>query len=296
MVTQPTTASASTTPAPPIPQVGQSVPAGTKYTPAMLLSLAAGTIERRVVKKTAGGEGVGTTIELVDPDKSSDPSLNTTISLAEFEARIVQAAAIMWAESGGDPFAVCYNFNDPTKVTATNPTGASCSRTPLPAGTPGVERGYDRGLWQFNSVFYGPTSKPWAVTDMAAYEPGTATEIAYRVSRGFTAFSPWSKSHGADHKHPKYLEVAAVWESMTGRAVEEIPFTGINVSTVSNVFGPLLSWTEGLGKLLSTLVSPQFWIRVGTALAGVVLLVLAVVYLARSTAVGTVSKALKGKS
>ncbi len=192
------------------------------------------------------------------PPPSQIPNVETeTVTQAEIDARAVQAAAIMYAESGG-----C--------VKIVNVNGSASS-------APGSR---DRGLWQFNDRIGPLVGRP----DDVAFDPIAATDAAYRASRGFKSWGPWVGSHGLDHTHVTYTTIVDTFESMLGRAVEEIPLTPVDVSTVTGVFGTLFGWAEALGKLLSTLISVAFWRRLGIGALGLALAVAGIIVLVKDSA------------
>jgi hypothetical protein len=231
----------------------------TVYTPAQLINLALDEANKRVQSKDPGAGQV----VIVG---ARDASKSTTITQAEFEQRLLMAARIMYAESGGDTAAVCYNVDDAQG-------NATCRKTP-PAGV----RGTDRGLWQFNSKAFPD------VTDVCAYEAQCSTAAAYFHSNGFTAFGPWSKSAGVDPSARRYDEVRATinaaWESMQGTVRDDTPILSQidpDANGAPNVgLGKLLGWTEALGKLLSRLIDPAFWRRFGMGALGILLVLIAV--------------------
>lgn len=236
-----------------------------QLTPAQLLNLASERIARQRVNQ-ARTDGV---VELVDTDNPSGPKVRLTE--AEYDARIVRAASIMLAESGGKTDARCYNYD--------GPNGPTCSPTPLPAGTKGTQRGVDRGLWQFNSVAWPQ------VDDLMADDPDASTDAAFRASRMFSSWGPWRGSRGLDPQSQPSRTIAAQWEQMMGRAVDDTPILSqldpnADGNPVDGVLGGVLGWAEALGRLLTNLIDPAWWRRIGIGALGILLVILAVVLIA----------------
>lgn len=248
-------------------------------TPAQVIDLVQEPLTKRRVSGPMSKESRGYYV-IASIDAPADPTKHVKIPTSEYDARVLRAASIVWAESGGKTDARCYNVNGPDG----KPT---CSPTP-PAGP----RGVDRGLWQWNSVAWPK------IDDLAAFDPSTSTEIAYITSKGYTSFGPWSKSRGMDPNSAPSKLIRDTYESMLGRAVEEYVGTPINAidvtDTVSNAAGGLFGWAEALGRLLSRLIDPAFWRRIGIGALGVVLVVVAVVLLARRAVTSTVASTLTG--
>lgn len=158
----------------------------------------------------------------------------------QFAAGAITAACIVVAESGGEP-------------AARNVNGASSS-------APGS---IDRGLFQFNN-------EAWpGITDAMADNPRIAFLLAWRISNGWQDFSPWHGSRGLDRESEPSKRVLAEYESMTGRAVPE-PLFGLSLAGV-------LDWAKALGRLLSKLIDPAFWKRIGVGAIGLLLIVAALV-------------------
>lgn len=243
-------------------------PNGSLY-PAELILLAFATINKRVRKDVQAD-----TLRIVD---TNDGTKSSPITQLELEARVLQAARIMMAESGGLPTAVCYNYQKPNG-------DRTCSGVPLPPGTPGTERGVDRGLWQFNSVAFPK------VNDMCAFEPECSTEAAYFASNGFTAWGPWSKSAGIDPTAQRYDGVRQVvmdaWADMQGDVQlkgwgDDVTDLGGAigdgaVATARDIVDALPDWTKSLGRLLARLVDPEWWRRFGLGALGLLLILIAV--------------------
>lgn len=242
-------------------------------TPADLLNLANDAIQRRVISRDPH-KG---TVTLVDLDDSAAAAKQVTITQGQLQGRVEQAAMIMFAESGGDTQAVCYNYDGPDG----KPT---CSKVPLPVGTKGTQRGVDRGLWQFNSVSFPK------VTDLIAFDQYAATEYAYRQSQGFNTWGPWSRSNGLPTGDPvRYKNIREIFDytvnDMEGGAVlkgwtDDVTDLGGAiadgaVATAKDIKDALPDWTKSLGRLLARLVDPAFWRRFGTGALGVLFVLIA---------------------
>lgn len=225
-------------------------------TPNQLISLASETINKRVKEKKDGF------VVLVDVNKSADASLDRRITVADYEARIVQAAAIMYAESGGK--------TDAFRPESQNPRG-----------------GNDRGLWQWNS-------KAWpTISDMVAFDPNASTEIAYKVSNSFSSWGPWTGSKGLDKNSTPFKTVAAAYYDAAGGAVDDTPVLSQidpDANGVPDVIENATGWLEPLTTFLKQLVSGEFWWRIGMGAIGVLLIIGTVVYLGRSTIIPTLPK------
>ena len=210
--------------------------------------------------------------------------------LADLDARIINAASIMYAESGGVTDAKCYNYD--------KNGSPSCSPTPLPAGTPGTERGVDRGLWQLNSVAW-PT-----VNDMAAFDPYDSTRLAFLISGGFRNWGPWAKSKGMDPNSAPAKAVQAAYAETEGRVIDKgvlglpgeaqvLDAAEGAVGAVTGIGSTLLGWAEALGRILSHLLDAQWWTRLAIGALGVVLVLIAAMWANRdklSSAAGAAAK------
>jgi len=266
-------------------------PNGSLY-PSELILLAASEVTRHVKR---GPEIDPTTkmpvIRLYKGDATAGDT-GTIVAQTELEARMVQAARIMFAESGGDPAAVCYNYQKPNG-------DRTCSKTPLPAGTPGTERGVDRGLWQFNSKAFPK------ITDLCAFEVDCAMKAAYHESNGFTAWGPWSKSAGIDPKAERYDNVKQVvetaWADMQGTAIAEDwltqPIVGLGgaikdgaEATFRDMWDAVLAgapdWVKGLFRAIGYVFTQDFWRRFGMGALGVGMILVALVLVVAETKLG----------
>lgn len=196
---------------------------------------------------------------------------------------LIEGTTIVMRESGGDTRAICYNYDNARGKPA-------CSKVPLPAGTPGVERGIDRGWWQFNE----PSNPEIPIDDM--WSPGKATEWAYKKSAGFTQYTPWG---GNDVHHGegwvKAFDAAGragdidatVGVKDIGEAIVAIP--GMAAESATAPLAKLFPWADSLGALLSRLIDPAFWRRFGLGALGLLLVLIAVVLVVAERKVGSVA-------
>lgn len=215
-------------------------------TPEQLITLASSTMSKRVVSRDATG------ITISHYKLPQQKSLDQKITPADWDHRIIRAASIMLAESGGIPDKVHVNTGPPS---------------------PGSR---DRGLWQWNDVAWP------AITDAMAFDPDQSTEIAYQESHAFTSWGPWHGSHGLDVTSVPSTTIAAAYKNMLGVVYDDTPILSQidpkaqgPVAVVKNALGGLLGWADALGRILSHLLDPAFWKRVGLGVAGVALLLFA---------------------
>jgi|CXWL01.1.fsa_nt_gi hypothetical protein len=183
---------------------------------------------------------------------SSTWGRDETITQADYDARQVRAASIMYAESGGHP--------DARRDAADNPGG-----------------GNDRGLWQIND-------KAWPnVPDAVAYDPQQATAWAYQTSKGFTTWGPWRGSRGLDPNSAESRQVAKV--AATG--VKVLPETSsgpiggpldVILDKLPGGVTDLFAWPAQLARLLGNLLSSDWWRRVGVGALGLLLVLIAVAF------------------
>jgi hypothetical protein len=196
----------------------------------------------------------------VIPYNSTDRNTAVKVPVGVYYARYVRAAAIMYAESGGDPTAVCYNVDGPDG----KPT---CSKTG-PAGP----RGVDRGLWQWNSVAWPD------ISDMQAFSAESSTRIAYQVSAGFTSWQPWAKSRGMlppgvdAQGNPTPLQIALDAErARTGDAIPENLF-GVPVPSFGSILDAVTAAVRILQAAARWIAEPGNWLRIGEVVGGLLLL------------------------
>lgn len=207
-------------------------------TPEDLINLASGEISKHSLGEDSNGMVI-----LANPKQSANRSLDQHVAKTEISSRTIRAASIMLAESGGDPLA----YRDASK----NPRG-----------------GNDRGLWQINSKAHPD------VSDQAAFDPNTATDIAYVLSAAFTSWGAWRGSLGLDPASTPSQTIAKAYKNMTGIVVDDTPILSQidpNANAIPDVLEPILGWAEALGRLLSHLISASFWKRVGIGALGVIL-------------------------
>lgn len=189
------------------------------------------------------------------------------ITNEQWLARKVQAVAVAYAESGGVTNARCYNVDGPDGRPTCNPRP--------PAGP----RGTDRGLYQFND-------KAWPmIPDAAADNPQTAVRLVSVITDGFRDWGPWSGSKGLDPSSAPFKAALAQFENELGEAIPKgifgLPGEEQLYDAASSVWGTVIGWAEALGKLLSVLISPTFWRRIGLGALGFILAAYALVSITR---------------
>lgn len=208
---------------------------------------------------------------------------------AELGARCVAATAVVWKESRGD--ARKLNAND-------NGQGPS------------------RGWWQFLEKYWNANSNP-PVPDSVAYDPVASTKAAFIVSKKFTDFSPWSSGEDGRTLGDEFREqgddlikeVASIVDIAKGAGDEvdqlalmrlygsNLLADGIGIGgggpvgdffsgvadgisgTVGGVVGAVTGWAGALTRLLSNLINPEFWKRLGIGALGGILIVIALILL-----------------
>lgn len=184
-----------------------------------------------------------------------------TMTRDQFTKGALTAACIVYAESGGNPLKVGVN-------------GAN-------SVAPGTR---DRGLFQWNE-------KAWpGITDAMALNPRICFLLAWRVSKGWTDFTPWHGSRGLDPTSAESQVILKEYEAMTGRAVGQglfgIPDVRPLVDAVKNALAGTLDWTKALGRLLSKLIDPAWWKRIGVGALGLLLVVAALILIAYTAVKG----------
>ena len=111
-----------------------------------------------------------------------------------YSGDLVTAAAICMAESGGQATVYACDANGRTVGVGYYTPGKAIN---CPSGT----TSYDRGLWQFNSV-YAPK-----VSNACAFDPTCNAGQAYLYSDLGTAFSPWATYDSDAYARP-YIDLA----------------------------------------------------------------------------------------
>ena len=158
----------------------------------------------------------------------------------------------------------------------------------------------DRGLFQWND-HWNPD-----VSDMEAFDPQLATAIAWEKSNGYKNFQPWlggnanagewwspviisPKGTDAYDRQNDALKQAINAAKDYGDAgdvgITDIPSIAAGAVDDLPVIGTVLSWTEALGNILSKLMDPNFWKRVGIGLLGVTIIVVALIIIFKDQAV-----------
>jgi hypothetical protein len=221
-------------------------------TVSQLRALVETVAHKRIIMSTLNNADhkAGDPFKIVD---AHDARISYTITPDEYDKRLVQAVAIMLAESGGWPLAECRD-----SLPNWAPPGVK-PRTDAPCNKPG--RGVDRGLWQFNSKAFPQ------ISDLAAFDPAQACEAAYIVSNGYKDWGPWHGSKGLDPTSDQYKASQAWQDSAAGVVIDDTP----GPSSLSD----LKAWADGLAKLLSYITSGAFWRRFGVGALGVGLILLA---------------------
>lgn len=193
-----------------------------------------------------------------------------TMTLEEWWARQITAAAVILAGSAGNPRA--RRLRGASGAGPNVPAGGAVSTPNLPASSV-----LCRGLWQLNSREYS------AITDAAAYDPKSATAVAALLTDGWRDWSAWRGSPGLDPASEHHAQAKAALEATLGTVIDkgifgipgEAAFLDTAQSIVGNVAAPLLGWAEALGRLLSHLLDAGWWRRLGVGATGVLLVVLA---------------------
>lgn len=228
-----------------------------------LINLASAESARHTISTSPDANG---NVTLSDPKQPSNRQLDQHVKASELRSRTVRAASIMLAESGGK--------TDAFRPASQNPRG-----------------GNDRGLWQINSKAHPD------VSDMAAFDPNASTAIAYQLSAGFAQWGPWRGSKGLDPNSTPSTTIATAYESMTGGVHDDTPILSQidpDANGIPNALGGLLGWAEALGRLLSHLIDPGFWKRIGIGALGAAALVVGIVALLKDSIPTPLGAALKG--
>ncbi len=191
----------------------------------------------------------------------------------------VMACAIVLRESEGDPGAE--NTNDNGSI--------------------------DRGLWQLNSVHLGSTIAGAPLTRADCHDVNRSTEFALALSKGGTSWQPWQPSSSvasgqrwADKQRIARENVAAVDKFLAsgGKIEAQRPSQSTLDDTkdvISAVADPLAAVRDGAAKVLGVITSADFWKRAGLVLAGVVCIVIALVFVfGKDVAVGAAGAASLG--
>lgn len=182
-----------------------------------------------------------------------------TLTRDQWKKSCITAACVVQAESGGNAGARNVNVGGPA---------------------PGS---IDRGLFQFNN-------EAWPkITDAMADSPRIAFLLAWRITKGWQQWGPWTGSRGLDPASEPSRLIIGTYESMTGEAVGKglfgIPDIRPVVDAVKDAVGTALGWAEALGRLLSNLIDPSWWRRIGVGALGLLLIIAAIVFaVARSDA------------
>lgn len=194
----------------------------------------------------------------------SDDAIRDVALMAGFKGdSLVTAIAVAIEESGGNPDAVNINKDK--------------------------YRSRDRGLWQINDHWHPE------VTDAVAFDPTQAAAAAYAISRQGTNWTAWSavKSGAylmyvprAKKSVAKLVDTGSLPPSGPGTYDDGSPLPDqapgyknpdLVEPDVPTIGSGLLSWADGLSKVLAWLTDAANWQRIGLVAAGVVCLVLGVI-------------------
>lgn len=194
-------------------------------------------------------------------------------------------------------------FTDPVRATAVV-LGESGGDTGIvsPRNTNGT---IDVGLWQINSGhFPGGAYDAGKIDQAGAVNPVLATRFAYQLSKGGTDFSPWAATRRASftgHLKTADAAVAAARAGSSGSSaggaagwrLPGVPFDlpgPSDIPGVDTVTGGVLGAGKAAGevfelgaKLISTLLDPDFWKRLGLGLLGVSVVIGGVIIWQRKT-------------
>lgn len=129
--------------------------------------------------------------------------------------------------------------------------------------------GNDRGWWQFNSKAHPD------VSDIVAYDPIKSTAVAYDKSKGFTDWTPWYQN-GALRFDGKQAE-QAVTNAKAAGAMDGMT-DSFNWSDVPDIARDALDsvtpgWMDSLAAILSNVLDPDFWKRVGLVVLGALIII-----------------------
>lgn len=167
------------------------------------------------------------------------------------------------AQLGGpvEAFTVTAEAWEHSIMTAASVAWAASAGNPKARTGTTAAGGTARGLFGLNAVKY-----PF-VADADADDPPTAAMIVVYLTRGLQSWEPFYGSPGLDPNSTAAQVIANARDNMGGYVVDD------SLSALDGVLG----WADALGKLLSNLLSGQWWRRVGVAALGVLLILLAVV-------------------
>lgn len=174
--------------------------------------------------------------------------------------RVADAVSVIFAESGGDTDARCYNVH--------NAAGhVVCAKSPPPGGAISV----DRGLCQFNDH-----SHP-EVSDATAANPQLAVGAMFHLSHGFIDFHEWSGWTSGNYRR---YRTAALGEARAQLAGEKThPLTDATAAVggglvgaggaVAGAAGGIASAVTSVPEFLSKLSSQGTWVRVVQVVVGI---------------------------
>jgi len=202
---------------------------------------------------------------------SADPRLNggqiteQTLTSEEWDRRLVTAAAIILAGSGANPRAKRLRGTGAGNA----PAGGYVNAPNYPATSV-----ICRGLWQF-------ASDVWKVIpDAVAFDATAATAAVFAITDGFRPerFTDWAGSPGLDTSSPYWSLAAAAMgnrvDALVDKGILGLPGEAAVLDAIQGAVTPPLEWAAALGRLLSNLLSGDWWKRIGIAALGVLVLVL----------------------
>jgi hypothetical protein len=172
----------------------------------------------------------------------------------------ITLTSIALAESGGDPSALNDKNNTP----------------------PGSR---DRGLYQFND-HWNPD-----IPDADAFDPVKATEWAFIKSNNLSSFKPWTGSKGLRQPNinSTLTQLGFTFDISNNSVLDSAgQVLGSAYNTAQDTLSSFTSWAEGLAKLLSYLVNPTWWKRLGIGLLGALVIVAALILIFGKDVVKTV--------
>lgn len=130
----------------------------------------------------------------------------------------------------------------------------------------------DRGLYQFNN-YWNPE-----ISDADAYDPVKATHWAFIKSNGWKNFKPWTNSKGLNFDFKQKVGLAIINPAGGGGITGWIDAaTDTSETGREAIADTLVPWAEGLAALLTNLVDPEWWKRIGIGALGVIILIVALV-------------------
>lgn len=156
------------------------------------------------------------------------------------------------------------------------------------------------GLWQIRSL-HADKGTGRTRDEIANRNPQTNARHAYVISKGGTDWSPWSV-YGGKAQRDAFMEIAtADWGPAegvgAGDAAGAVGGIVTNPSQIPDVAGQVIDQAgrvfsnplEAIAALISTLMDPAWWRRIGVGVLGVGLLIVAAVILGRELLTDTLA-------